>query len=470
MTISSDAIDALDPKIAEYHAYWARNRQLVAGSRVVTANASLYLTKSRDMDNDDFAQYAKRVPFYSAASRTHDGLMGLMLRAAPKVEAPDKLSDILETITAQGFTIEDLAEELASERLITNFTGLVTDYPATPAGLTAQQAIDGGYRPFVAVYRAESILGIETGVVGNRKRVVRVRLLDTPDQVRELRLDDGVYTITIHRRGNSGWVADAPIVPMRAGEVMDEIPFTLDSTSRNFLPVNAPLGEICALNVYHYVASADLATERYYSTVRIFTTYGLDPEAAKNLPVYPGVKWDILKSKNDAAVEIVSASDNTISDLRQAVQDIEKQMATVGARILESEQPANVAAETTRIRDNSANASLAAIVRRGDRTINDQLRWVAYWMGYDEDGTITYETPTDFSAQPLDAQAITSRMQMWQAGAISRDTFLDMMIEAGVLAETFDREADAAKVEAEMIDRPTQIIDPKSQIDPKATA
>ncbi len=454
-----DNIDAVDPRLSAFHNYWARNRQLVAGSRVVTANPALYLTKSRDMDDRDFANYAKRVPFYSAAARTHDGLMGLMLRAAPQITAPDNLTPILDTITAQGFTLEDLAEELASERLITNFTALVTDYPATPAGLTAQQAIDGGYRPFVAVYRAESILGIELGVVENCQRVVRIRLLDNPDQVRELRLDEGRYTITIHRRVSTGWTADAPIVPSRGGKPLPEIPFTLDSTSRNFLPVNAPIGEIAALNVSHYVASADLATERYYSTVRIFTTLGLDPEMAAKLPVYPGARWNITAKPGEADVKIVSASDNTISDLRQAVQDLEKQMATVGARILESDQPANVAAETVRIRDNSANASLAAIVRRGDRAINDQMKWVAYWLGLPE-GTITYETPTDFGAQPLDAQAITSRMQMWQSGAISRDTFLDMMIEAGVLAETFDREADAAKIEAEMVDRPTQTIDP----------
>lgn len=446
-------INQPDPCIAAYHSYWQRNRQIVAGARAVKPAAQNYLTREHGMDDAAFRNYVKRVPFYPAATRTHDGLIGLMLRSAPTITCPDNLRDVLDTITTQGFSVEDLSEDLASERLITNYTALVTDYPVAPPGLSLAQAIDQGYRPFVAMYRAESILGIETATIGNRQRVCRVRLLDDCDTVRELRLDAGVYSITLHRNVDGQWRADKPIIPTRAGKPLDEIPFTLDSTSRDFLPVNAPLGDLCELNVDHYIASANLATEQYYSTVRIFVTGGLANDVAATLPAYSGARWNFEQTGVER--EILSASDNVISDLRETCHSIERHMATVGLRMLEADAASNVAAETVRIRDNAQNASLAALVRRGDRSLNDQLKWVAYWLGYDEDGTITYETPTDFGAVPMQAADIAQRMAMWQSGAISLDTFLSMMVTADVLPETFDAELDRQKIGEEIADRPT---------------
>jgi hypothetical protein len=455
-------IDTPDPAIKAFHDYWTRNREIVAGSRVVRPNAARYLTKPRDMTTEDFRLYANRVPFFPGATRAYEGLMGLINREAPTILCPDGVRDVLETITAQGFTIEDLAEDLHSERLITNYTGLVTDYPVAPKGMSLATAIDQGFRPFIAMYKAESILGIELGVIGNRQRVTRVRLLDDTKTVRELRLIDNVYSIVIHRNDGGTWKEDAPIVPTRGGQTLNEIPFTLDSSSRDFMPVNAPLGGVVDLNIAHYIASANYATEQYFSTCRIIVTGNLENEDAKKLATYPGARWNF--EKPDVESKFLAPTDNVLSDLRQTVEDLHAQMITLSSRISEGDTSSNVAAETLRIRDNSSNASLAGIVRRGDRSLNDQLQWVCYWLGIPEDA-VTYESNTDFGASPLTAQDVTSRMALWQAGAISLETFLNMMIESGFLPENFDIEADKAISGEEIADRPTT--DTTKDIDPE---
>lgn len=443
-------IDKCDPEIAKFHAYWKRNREIIEGARVVVPNAANYLTREPAMSDAQFSNYAKRVPFNPAASSTHEKLMGLVMRSAPVITCPDNSRDILETITAQGFTIEDLVEDIFHERFVTNYTGLLTDYPTAPKGISAAQAVLLGYRPMVAMYRAESILEISTATVTNRQRVVRVRLLDDKNTVRELRLDNGVYSIIIHRNNDGQWLADEPIIPTRQGKPLDEIPFTLDSTSRNFLPVNAPLGHLVDLNISHYVASANLATEMYYSTVRIFVTGGLKNDVAANLPAYSGARWNF--EDREVEREILSASDNVISDLREECTTLEHKMAIHGLRMLEGDSSSNISTETQRIRDNAQHASLAAIVRGVDRSTNDQLKWISYWMGLEEDA-ITYETPTDFGAMPMTAQDIAERRNLWQAGAISRDEFLRMI--QSELSEDFDPELDKQKIAEDMADRPT---------------
>ena len=445
--MTEETIASVDPLIAASHFEWTRNRHVIDGSRSIRPNSTLYLPMVAGQSPRDYQNYVARVPFFPAAARTLEGLQGLLFRKAATITAPAGVTDILNTITAQGFTLDDLAEEVASELLITNYLGLVVDYPPAPAGLTKAQAIAQGFRPFVAIYRAESILGVpELAVINNRQRVVRVRLLDDVNTVRELRLDAGIYSITMHRKSEGGWVADEPIVPTRKGKPLDEIPFTLVSTKRSFVPHKAPLHDICAMNIEHYLASANLATMDYYSTVAVFTIAG-SKGIPKDFPVYAGAMW--IFEHDTVKTEILEPSGATIDGLRKTVSDIENRMAAVGSRILASEKPAAEAADTLAIRRASENATLAAIGRLVSRKITDALKWVAWWLELPED-SLRYEINTDFNALALTSTDITARQAMWQSGAISLDAYLDMMIEHEVLPESFDKEADQQKVKEQI--------------------
>lgn len=458
---SSIQIDQVDDNILAFHETWERNRHVIEGARSVVPNASKYLPAMSNQNPEDYRAYVKRVPFYPGAARTAEGLKGLMFRRPATITAPENITDILDTITAQGFTIDDLAEEVAIELLATNFCALVVDYPAAPAGMSLKDSIDKGFRPFVALYKAESILGIETAVINNRQRVTRVRLLeDGKDKVRELRLDNGVYSIIIHRNIGGEWRADAPIVPRRGGKTLDEIPFTLVSTKRGFAPSKAPLDDVCDLNIQHYLASANLATCHYFSSAPIYITAGADMTDKEGNPLQysmaPGSHW--LFEKDTVKNEILEYTGATLSALRDAVKDVKDQMADVGSRILANDKAAAEAAETLAIRHASENATLASIARVISRKVTDACAWVAYWMGLAEDA-ISYELNTDYTAQAMSSQDITVRLSMLQSQAISSDTFIAMMVEGDILPENFDAELDRQKIAQALADAPTTSTD-----------
>lgn len=448
-------IDAIDTEIEKFRKEWKQNREVVDGARSVTAedNVADYLPRVTGQDEADFAAYVRRVPFYPAANITYGGLMGMIHRAAATIKHPANVKDILDTITAKGFNVEDLAQEVTSELLITNYCALVVDYPVAPAGLSLAKAIDEGYRPFVALYRAESILGVpETAVINNRQRVTRVRLLDNANTIRELRLDNGVYSIILHRKVGSQWIPDAPIIPTRKGETLDEIPFTLVSTSRDFAPTTPALSNICRLNIDHYIASADYATMRYYSTIRLVVTYNVDVNTPIHL--FPGATMRIAKKKGEADVDLLGSSDNSIAELLDAKNDVEKLMVIAGSRILAGDKNVQESGDALRIRDNSQNASIANIARFRDGKLNDALAWVSWWLDLAEDA-ITYEGNTNFAAASFTPQDIDARLKMVAAGTISLETFAELMIEGDVLPSTYDFRIDQQKIAEEAPDRPT---------------
>lgn len=443
-------INQPDETISAFLPEWKRHRLIIGGAAMVRANASLFLPMVEGQTPQDFAAYVKRVAYYPAAKRTHDGLMGFVFRKPATVKAPDAALDVMNTLTKQGLPVVGLARKVVSELLITNYCALLTDYPIAPAGLTKAQAIDLGVRPYVLFYPAESILGVpETAVVNNRQRVVRVRLLDDDDTVRELRVDAGVYSVTIHRNKGGVWTADEPIIPLKNGKPLDEMPFTLITTNDDLRPGNAHLAPVCELNVDHYLASADYATTRNMASVRVFVIKGVDKTA--KFPVYPGATW--IFDKTDVEVEILGASDSSISELKDAMLDIENKMALVGSRILENPKAAVEAAETIALRRAADNASTQSIARLGNDGINDALNWLAWWMDYPE-GEFAYDSNTDFNAIPLTPQERAQIIAEWQGGFISKQAALAQYVAHGNLPESFDAELDAELIAQEVADRP----------------
>jgi hypothetical protein len=443
-------INQPDETIAAFLPEWTRHRLIINGAAMVRANASLFLPMVEGQSREDFAAYVRRVTFYPAAKRTHDGLVGLIFRKPATVKAPANAVDVMDTITESGLPVDGLARKVASELLTTNYCALVTDYPIAPSGITKAQAINLGIRPRVSFYPAGSILGVpKTAVINNHQRVVRVRLLDDVNTVRELRVDDGVYSVTIHRNNNGQWTADAPIIPMKNGKPLDEMPFTLISTNDDFHPGNAHLAPVCELNVDHYLASADYATTRFMASVRVFVVKGAEKD--KKYPVYPGVTWTF--DKTDVDVDILGASDSSINELKDAMLDIENKMALVGSRILENPKAAVEAAETIALRRAADNASTQSVARVINDGIKDALKWVAWWMDYAE-GDFAYDANTDFNAIPLTPGERAQIIAEWQGGFISKQTALAQYVAHGNLPESFDPELDAELIAQEMADRP----------------
>lgn len=435
---------------------WKRNRDMIAGEDAVKAAGELYLARLGDQTPKEYEAYKKRIPFYPAASRTHDGLLGLVTRKNGEFKCPPGLEDIFHTVTRAGHTVDDLTEEAMSEVLKVGFFATLVDSPSGGGvGTTVAEAEAMGLRPFVATYLAESILEVTPGVINNRQKVVRVRLLDDEDTVRELVLntDTGrpVYQVIIHRRDGDQWIAEPPVTPTRKGEPLSEIPFTLYTPkARAFGPVKGPLDDICQLNVHCFQAEAQAANSRYFASAPIAVFKGAEQE---DITISPGVTLFFPGHSQTHPVEAgyMEFQGAGQANLEAAVATRKEEMAKLGSSILAHERPAAEAAETHAIRRSSENAVLASLARTVSRQEEETLNWVAWWAGY-EKGSVVFKMNTDFVPQPMTAQERTATLNEYLSGVISLETYYDIMIAGEILPDGFDKEAEKQKLAQDSAD------------------
>ncbi|MBT2244566.1 DUF4055 domain-containing protein [Sphingobium sp. BHU LFT2] len=454
-------IDQPTAKIAAAHKRWQRARDVIEGADAVKARGTTYLPKLTDQQADEFEDYKQAVPFFPGAGVTHEGLIGMINRKPATMTAPAALEPILETITATGMTVDDLAEEVLSEILITNFVGLLVDHPASTAGLNAANAIAKGFRPFVAVYRAESILEVTPAVIENKLKVVRVRLKDDEDTVRELALVDGKYQVIIHRRVGGEWLADAPVVPLKRGQPLDAIPFVLATTkARKFEPQKAPLDDVVITNLDHYNVQAQHSLTRLMTCIPMIKVKGvadpsMDPDSKHKpiravpgtviyLPVVEGVDADAEWMKNDAPA---------IGDIRQTALDLKEDMSQEGLRIIASEKNASEAAETHAIRRASENSRTASLARIVSRKIEEALIIVADWVGVT--GELSYALSTDFLPTPMSSQDVAALQGLVAAGLMSKQTMFELLQQGEMIPDGLTYEEERSRIEEDQADMPT---------------
>ena len=454
-------IDQPTAKIAAAHKRWQRARDVIEGADAVKARGEAYLSKLADQTPTEYEAYKQAVPFFPGAGVTHEGLVGMINRKPATMTAPAALEPILETITASGMTVDDLAEEVLSEILITNFVGLLVDHPASAAGLNAANAIAKGFRPFVGVYRAESILEVTPAVIENKLKLVRVRLKDDEDTVRELVLADGKYQVIIHRRIGGEWLVDAPVVPLKRGQPLDTIPFVLATTKpRNFEPQKAPLDDVVLTNLDHYAVQAQHSLTRLMTCIPMLKVKGVaDPagDAEKKgtpiravpgsiiyLPVVEGVDADADWLKNDAPA---------IGDIRQTALDLKEDMSQEGLRIIASEKSASEAAETHAIRRASENSRTASLARIVSRKIEEALIIVADWVGVT--GELTYALSTDFLPTPMSSQDVAALQGLVAAGLMSKQTMFELLQQGEMIPDGLTYEEERSRIEDDIADMPT---------------
>jgi hypothetical protein len=453
--------------ILKAHPRWKRNRDIIEGEYAVKHCGVFYLPMpTSSMSALDYAAFKDRTLFYPAASRTHDGLMGLMYRKAPVLTAGALLASIASMITQAGDTVEDLCEEVSAETLITNFTGLLTDQPTSDGEMSRADALALGYRPFIAVYRAESILEVTQSVVRNRKVLTRVRLLDDCATVRELLLIDGQYVQRVWKEIAGTWNLSDEFRPTRDGAILDHIPFVVVNSDGKLTPTPAALDHCVNLNLQHYRQYGLVTIAMMYQASPIGYVAGLDLAStiaddgtvtpAPTLSVSPGTIWQFA----DATTKVgtLEFSEGGIGALSTVADKIEEFIATVGARILSSDKAAAEAAETLAIRRASENSVLASTTRTIGRQIEVALQMVADWMGDTEEVKLALNT--DFLPSPMTSLELQAIVQAWQAGAISTETKFYALQQGEIVPPTTTFEEEQARIDSEAIDRPTTTTTP----------
>lgn len=458
-------------EIKDWHKRWAKNRAFADGEEAVKALGEKLLSKVRKDDSpEEFERHLADTFLYPATNKIAAGLSGLIFRKPPTKVAQSGIVELLMgLISSDGKSIDGFSAWTVREMMVNNFGVVLPDHPDKAAfnELTAGNAINKGYRPYVNGYTAEKTLEVTKGIRGAQVKLVHVRLLEKDDtQVRQLLLDDdGFYEVRLHQKGEGEgegeeFIHIATYKPTIDGKRLTDIPAEIMNIDGSHVPTPSMLQHCVDLNHQHYRIEGKREAVLNLTQAPIFIVRGFDPgidpatgeDKKEDWDVSAGAVWE-FKDK-DVEVDYHIFEPKGYELLERTSDDLKDALSVLGHSMIAGEKPAPEATAAHLLRAAAENATLASFTAKANDILEKAYkRWAAWADPAKPD--FTYKLNMDFQPAAMSAQEHKELRDDWIAGAITLETYLNALVEGEVLPSSLDVAAEQEKVEQAQLDRPT---------------
>lgn len=435
------------------HADYKKNlpRWKMAENICTSTDAEQYLVElNPDDDSKENAtrnkQYRERAVLYPLTGHTLQGFIGLAFGKDPELKTPASLDYIKANIDGGGASIYQQSQEVVGDIEKKGRAGLLVSYPKTQGPLSRADMDAGKYLATVTKIDAEQIINWRTMTVGAKIILSLIVIMEAVEavgedgfsisaveQIRELSLVEGVYTVTLWRKNErKEWVIfEEPTQPTDStGNVWREIPFVFVGSMTNSHKVNdAPLYPMAKVNIAHYRNSADYEDSVWYAGQAQPWMSGITQthlDLMKSNKMYVGSR-NLIGVPSGEQFGFASAEPNTM--VRQAMLDKLDMMIGMGARHIQGMGPAKTAEEA----GNNARAqysSLTMVCKNVSEAYTKALGFMAQYMG--ATGEIEYKINDDFIDQTATAQDIQAMVAGFIQGAIPMSAYLGWMKKVGL--------------------------------------
>lgn len=414
-------------------------RDVIAGEKAVKSAGERYLPKLGGQDDKEYEAYKKRAAFYGACPRTLEALAGAVCRKPPVLHGPEDFTKkYTQDITGTGTTLASFVGEMVRETLSTGMEGILVEH--------------NGTRPFLSGYCAENVINIlpdGTVVLSESKMVPDPKdayILTAQVSYREILSKDGAWWSRVWEPDANGKY-EAPGDETRLEfrkTPLPVIPFALAA-----LP-SIPMLPLAQANISHYLTSADLENGLHWGG--IFT-----PWIASSIdPNNPGMSGGFRVGSSSAwllppgsTVGMLEVSGNALAALESRLKGKEELMAALGARLLMATKKTAETAETARINAGGEGATLSLVVDALESALTKALKILALWDGVANTDEIRIELNRDFIDTALTPEEIAAYLATYQAGGMSLDSFLALLISGETLPAGRTVEEEKALIEAD---------------------
>lgn len=426
------------------------------GQDAIHAAGEKYLPKLKDESNDEYKARKERATFFNATGRTVEGLVGMVMRKTPAIDAETGIQNLLDDVDMQGTSVSEFADYLLGEVIVTNRIGLLVEYPAGQAGLTKAQVEALNIRPYITTYNYKSIRNWKVQRVNNVMQPVLIMLAEeyekegadkyeskTDVQYRELSLEDNKYIQRVWRKGDKGdWYQEGDdIIPLKNGAPLTEIPFVLCGQHKNFKPEAPIIIDLVNVNLAHYRVNADYEHGCHFTGLPTpwITGHQGPADGGEKETYYIGSTAAWVFSEENAKVGFLEFTGQGLGAIKGNLDGKKQEMAVLGARIIEDQKSGVEAFETAQLRANGENSTLANLAKIVSKQLSEALTLMSDWAG---NGPASIKLNTDYFPVTMTAQQLTAIVQAWQSGAMSDRTKFENFKRGELIAEdvTFEQE------------------------------
>jgi len=438
---SSSVTHVNDPNAAwvNQEPHWILLEDLVGGTYEMRRKHRRYLPQEvRELDESYDRRLARSVcpPFVQRLERM---LAGMLSRK------PVRLNDTSDQIREQLFDIDLLGNDLnvwtyetARKMVRYGHVGVLVDAPA--AGTLG--------RPYWVTYTPRDILGWRSDLANGMQRLTMLRLAEKitqPDGEFGEKVVDQIRVLTpgefkIYRRDAK---ADFKLVDEGTTST-SEIPFSVAYANRlGYLESRPPLEDIAELNLKSYQVQSDLDNQLHISAVPMLAFFGF-PSAAEEVSAGPG---EAIAFPAEGRAEYIEPAGQSFDAQFERLRQIEQQINALGLAAVLGQKLSAETAASKQIDRSQGDSTMLAIAQQMQDMIDGCLRFHAEYLGDTQPGSSYVNR--DFLGQKLDAQDVSSLLQLYTAGTITQKTLLDRLSEGEILGDQFEVEAE---LEATQID------------------
>lgn len=413
---------------------WTKIQTILQGEEGVKEAGPLYLPKLSGQTPAEYNAYKDRGSFFNAFARTAEGLTGAIVRKEPSIKTASQIDALLGNITLNGESIQEVIRMITKDVISFGYYGVLVDMPPVAEGSVATVV------PYFALYSCASILNFETVQMGDENKLVMLALdemryeknpensleLIEVEHVRLLQIEEEFLVVRIYKKavdakGKESWdQVGEDILPKVRGKRIDFIPFVFFGAQSNApVPTNPPLMDLANLNIKHWQVSVDYYHGLHYCAMP--TPWAAGFPASAELFVGAMKAW--VSEAPEARCGFLEFTGTGLGAISTALNNLEKQMSILGARMLEEQKRAAEAAETVVMRYSGDTATLANIVTSIEAGMIKCINLLGYWMAI-KDAKTEVHMNRDFVAAKLSAQDISALLGAYTSGGMSLDTFL----------------------------------------------
>jgi hypothetical protein len=367
----------------------------------------------------------------------------------------------VEDVDLFGTTFGNYGRRLASEVASVGRGETLIDWSAS--------ALAQENRAFLNFYRAEDILNWRVARINGRVQPTMVVLREwTPEvgkdefqeelkeEILVLRLEqqsdkavgDGastlpvwVYSVERWRQvqktdKKTEWVLMSRNTPTRNGKPLSSIPFVFHGPTHSRADVErSPIEDIVVANLDHFRLNVEFKHGLHFTALPTAWVSGFDK--ASELKVGSRAAW--VTETTGATAGFLEFKGDGLQTFERAMDRVERLLAVLGSRLLESQKRVSESAEALEIRQGGEASILGDLANSLSSSLTDVMRWVYWWhtvipdpSDVDEE-TVCVKLNTDFETAHLNGNDLAALVSAWQAGAISRDTLLHNLRQGEIL-------------------------------------
>ena len=459
LTLDRDAAAGNDPSwlsgpYLEMSERWQPMLVCMGGTQAFREHAGQLLPIEPKEDEAAWRRRVSHAVLSPFTMRIGDQAAGLICRKPIQLEPKDEGGEVdeywtewIKDVDGYGTDLDAFARRVVLNSILLGHSAVLVDFPSTEPAENLLQERQLGLRPYFLEVRADQILGWRKQGDSPLAPVDQVRINEYVTEpvglfgdrvIQQIRcLFPGGYQLW--RKGEDGWV-----LYQEGTTSLSVIPLAVTYSNKvSELMSTPPLLPLANLNILHGQRQADLQHALHVAALPVMYLKG-----------YEDTDNEIALSANSAIllpetgdVGYAEPASSAFDSQQAFITELENQMRNLGISTLFSQTYVGETAEAKAMDRSDSDSMLSVVAQDLEAALQNAMEMAASFVGLEAPKVCVSR---DFDLQKLDGPQAQQYLGLWQNGAITLQTFLEILSRGEILPD-IDIESEIELLEQEKL-------------------